>query len=87
MKRALGLFAGMFTAGVLLDRARLARKAHRATKEMVPDYVGNYDLDGVSYDAGHKKVVVSSDARAHKPHSTHGVHQIECAEKLTDQTA
>lgn len=82
MKGLFGLFMGLFVGAVLADRARLARKAHKATKEMVPDYVGNYDIDGVSYDASHKKVVVGSDGHARKPNANKGVHQIELAEKF-----
>ncbi|MGE3263024.1 MAG: hypothetical protein AB7K68_14680 [Bacteriovoracia bacterium] len=81
MKRAVGLVFGMVAVGVLLDRARLAAKAYAGVKKMEPDYAGNYDIDGVSYDSHDKKVVVGSDSRVKAPSLTSGRHQIECGEK------
>lgn len=82
MSRTMSLLFGMIAAGVLIDRARLAMKAKAGVKKMVPDFVGNYDLDGVSYDSHDKKVVVGSDSRVKEPCATSGLHQVECAEKL-----
>ena len=82
MRRTLALFAGTFVAGLLLDRARLARKARRAAREMIPDHFGNYDLDGVSYDVGQRRVVVGSDGLSRAPKSTRGV-----PETITDKPA
>jgi hypothetical protein len=87
MKRTISWMLGLFAAGVLLDRARLAAKAHIGAKKMVPDFVGNYDLDGVSYDAHDKKVVVGSDSRVKEPTHKSGAHQLACAEKLEGPAA
>lgn len=87
MKRAFAFGFGVLAAGILLDRARIARNAQKGTKKMVPDFVGNYDLDGVSYDPQAKKVVVGSDARTKEPCATSGLSQVDCAKNLAEKSA
>ncbi|MGZ3695063.1 MAG: hypothetical protein ACXWQO_12995 [Bdellovibrionota bacterium] len=87
MKRAVGLVFGLVAIGALIDRARLARKAHLGAKKMVPDFVGNYDIDGVSYDENSKKVIVGSDGRVKEPTHKSVAHQVDIAAKLEEASA
>jgi hypothetical protein len=46
---------------VLAGRAYSFLREARDLRQMIPDAAGNYDIDGVSYDAQERTVVVSSD--------------------------
>lgn len=81
--RAVAFLFGVGVTGLVLDRMVRNARAKAGVKEMVPDFYGNYDLDGVSYDEDHKKVVVGSDHRVNEPKNSSGLNQVECAEKLT----
>jgi hypothetical protein len=87
MKRSIAFLFGLAGVAMLADRMRIRARASAGKKEMVPDYYGNYDIDGVSYDDVHNKVVVSSDQRVKTPTSHSGLSQVECAEKLGDKQA
>src|SRR5690606_28772564 len=61
--RKSGLFwiAAIATSGVLA-RTYFSRRQNRASRKILPDVTGNYDIDGVSYDNKQHEVTVSGDA-------------------------
>jgi hypothetical protein len=64
----LSFFVGCSLAAWVTLRVLPEIRAHRRVmRDMPPDNLGNYDLDGVSYDPGSHTVVVAADAAAPAP--------------------
>ncbi|HEY8278701.1 MAG TPA: hypothetical protein VIH99_03710 [Bdellovibrionota bacterium] len=67
MVRRISLFVGLSLAAFVRYRVLPEVRAHRDTRRMIPDNLGNYDLDGVSYDPASFQVVVSGDSAIKDP--------------------
>ncbi len=63
----LTLLIGFALAAFFKFRVLPDMRAHRGIKKMDSDHLGNYDLDGVSYDPAKNKVVVVGDSQAPEP--------------------
>jgi hypothetical protein len=67
MALKLSIFLGFSLTAFVVFRVLPEIRAHRNARKMEPDNLGNYDLDGVSYDPEAHTVVVTGDSQAPEP--------------------